>query len=115
MGVIGNTSEKVWEDGHRKVNLFGLISVHTMLLLGIVLLFLALGNVDFGEVMKNSVLRKQYVEHPFMGVLAAVFVTIGNAKSKKAIGNGKKFKATMLFYGLALIVVLSRLPFEKLF
>jgi hypothetical protein len=55
------------------------------------------------------------VEHPFMNIIAAVLVTIGNAKSKKAIGNGRKFKVSMIFFGLALILILSRLPFEKLF
>ncbi|WP_341227585.1 hypothetical protein [uncultured Arcticibacterium sp.] len=114
-GIIGNMSEKVWEPKHQKVNLFALIATHTMLLLGVVLLGMAMANADMGEIMKNAVARKQYVEHPMMGILAAVFVTIGNAKSKKGVGNGKRFKSSMIFYGIALILVLSRLPFEKLF
>ena len=114
-GVIGTNTEKVWENNHRKVNLFALIAVHTMLLLGIALLVLAMGNADMAAVIKTSVGRKQYVEHPAIGIIAAVLVTIGNVKSKKAIGNGKKFKSTMIFYSLALVIVLSRLPFEKLF
>jgi hypothetical protein len=44
-----------------------------------------------------------------------VLATIGNAKSKKALGNGRKFKVSFIFYGLALLLILSRLPFEKLF
>lgn len=114
-GIIGNMSEKVWESKHQKVNLFALIATHTMLLLGVVLLGMAMANADMGEIMKNSAARKQYVEHPMMGILAAIFVTIGNAKSKKGLGNGKRFKSTMIFYGIALLLVLSRLPFEKLF
>ncbi|MGR3810699.1 hypothetical protein [Jiulongibacter sp. NS-SX5] len=114
-GILGTTSEKLWEDKHRKVNLFALIATHTMFLLGIILMVLALSNADMGSIMKNAVARKAYIEHPTVGILAAVLVTIGNAKSKKEIVNGKRFKSTMIFFGLALLLVLSRLPFEKLF
>ncbi|MFT4735577.1 MAG: hypothetical protein ACI9DJ_001613 [Algoriphagus sp.] len=114
-GIIGTYTAKVWENNHRKVNLFALIAVHTMLLLGISLLVLAMGNADMAAVIKTAAGRKQYMEHPVIGIIAAVLVTIGNVRSKKAIGNGKKFKNTMIFYGLALVIVLSRLPFEKLF
>ncbi len=114
-GVMGTTGDKAWEDKHRKVNLFALIATHTMFLLGLVLLVLVMSNADMAGIMKNAMARKAYVEHPTVGIIAAILVTIGNAKSKKAIGNGKRFKSTMIFFGLALILVLSRLPFEKLF
>ncbi len=114
-GIKGNSGENMFEDKHRKINLFALIGTHTMLLLGLVLMFMALSNVDMGSIMKDAAARKAYIEHPTVGILAAILVTIGNAKSKKSIGNGKKFKATMIFFGLALVLVLSRLPWEKLF
>lgn len=114
-GFSGNSSEKLWEDKHRKINLFGLIATHTMFLLGIILLVLAMSNADMGAIMKNAAARKSYVEHPTVGIIAAILVTIGNAKSKKELGNGKKFRSTMIFYGLALVLILSRLPFDKLF
>jgi pantothenate kinase len=68
-----------------------------------------------GAAMKDGAIRKAVVEHPTMNIIAAVLVTIGNAKSKKAIGNGRKFKVSMIFFGLALVLILSRLPFERLF
>ncbi len=118
-GAIGSNSEKVFDDSHRKINLFALISTHIMLLLGIVLLIISPiaqnAFADMGAAMKDGAVRKAVVEHPTMNIIAAVLVTIGNAKSKKAIGNGRKFKVSMIFFGLALILILSRLPFEKLF
>ncbi len=114
-GFTGNSREKIWEDKHRKVNLFGLIATHTMFLLGLILMVLVLGNADMGAIMKDSAARKAYVEHPTVGIIAAILVTIGNARSKKEISQGKKFKATLIFYGLAFVLILSRLPFEKLF
>jgi hypothetical protein len=114
-GLIGTFSEKVWEGSHRKTNLFALIATHTMLLLGLVMLFITMSGADMGAIMKSSEARKAFVEHPTVGILAAVLVTIGNAKSKKGLGNGKKFKSTAIFFGLALLLVVSRLPWEKLF
>lgn len=114
-GILGTTSEKIWEESHRKVNLYALIATHIMLLIGIVLLSMAMSNADMSGTMKNAIARKQYVEHPMIGILAAILVTIGNSKSKKGIGNGKRFKSTLIFFGLALVLILSRLPFEKLF
>lgn len=118
-GVMGVTSEKIFEDAHRKTNLFALISVHTMLLLGILLLIISpaaqAAFSDMGATMKDSVSRKMYIEHPTTNIISAVLVTIGNAKAKKAIGNGKKFKTTLIFFGAALVLILSRLPWERLF
>jgi hypothetical protein len=118
-GAIGSNTEKVFDDSHRKINLFALISTHIMLLLGIVLLIISPiaqnAFADMGAAMKDGAIRKAVVEHPTMNIIAAVLVTIGNAKSKKAIGNGRKFKVSMIFFGLALVLILSRLPFERLF
>lgn len=114
-GLVGTFSEKVFSDSHRKTNMFALIATHTMLLLGLVLMIWTLSGADISALMKNAVSRKAYIEHPTVGILAAILITIGNAKSKKGIGNGKKFKSTAIFYGLGLILVLSRLPWEKLF
>ena len=118
-GIMGTTSERIFENSHRKTNLFALISVHTMLLLGILLLIISpnaqAAFSDMGLTMKDSYLRKTYIEHPTTNIIAAVLVTIGNAKSKKALVNGKKFKFSMIFFGAALLLILSRLPWEKLF
>ena len=118
-GIIGMSSEKAFEESHRKINSFALISTHTMLLLGIILLVVSpiaqTAFSDMGAAMKDAVLRKAIVEHPTTNIIAVALATIGNAKAKKAVGHGKKFKTTAIFFGLALLLILSRLPFEKLF
>jgi hypothetical protein len=118
-GAIGSNSEKAFDDSHRKINLFALISTHVMVLLGLILLIISPAALnafaDMGAAMKDGAVRKAIVEHPTMNIIAAILVTIGNAKSKKAVGNGRKFKVSMIFFGLALLLILSRLPFERLF
>ncbi len=118
-GIMGVTSEKIFEESHRKTNLFALISVHTMLLLGLILLAVSPGVESFinnyAVDKSNSVLRNMYMVHPTINIIAVILVTIGNAKSKKVIGNGNKFKFTMIFYGIGLLLILSQLPWARLF
>jgi hypothetical protein len=113
-GIIGTTSQKIFEEKHRKVNLFALIASHTQLVLGLILLVVSplaeMAFANMGEAMKNAELRKMIVEHPTSNILAVILVTIGNARVKRAIGNGKKFRQSMIFFGAALLLILSRIP-----
>jgi hypothetical protein len=115
-GIIGSTSETSFEEKHTKVNKFALIATHTMFLLGLILLFVSPGAqasfADMKLTMKDSILRKTYIEHPTINLIAVVLVTIGNARVKRAVGNGRKFKQTAIFFGLALVLILSRIPWS---
>lgn len=67
----------------RKVTLFTMIFFHIQLLIGIVMLVMKISSgLNMGEVMKNSALRFQFVEHPFSMLIAAVLMTIVNKKVK---------------------------------
>lgn len=114
-GAIGTSSEKIFDESHAKVNKFALIATHTMLLLGLILLFISPKGITafpMGEIMKDAQLRLQAIEHPTVNIIAAALVTIGNVKVKRAVGNGKKFKQTLLFFGLALVLILTRIPWS---
>lgn len=118
-GIMGASSQKVFDEKHAKVNKFALIATHTMFLLGIILLFVSpitqTAFADMKATMKDSTLRQYAVEHPTVNLIAVILVTIGNARVKRAIGNGKKFKQTMIFFGLALVLILSRIPWSAWF
>jgi hypothetical protein len=118
-GFIGTRTEKIFNETSRKINLFTLISCHVMLLLGLILLAVSPvaqeAFANMGAAMKNSVLRKAIIEHPFTNIIAVVLATIGNAKSKKLNSHGSKYKSSMIYFGLALVLILSRLPWEKIF
>lgn len=115
-GIIGSTSEKSFEGTHLKINKFALIATHTMFLLGLILLFISpitqSAFADMKTTMKDSTLRQYAVEHPTINLIAVVLVTIGNARVKRAVGNGRKFKQTAIFFGLALVLILSRIPWS---
>ena len=68
---------------------------------------------DFGAAMKNADLRFYAVEHILMMVIALVLVHIGRAKSKKATAPWKKHRNAAVFYGIALILILAAIPWDR--
>ena len=103
LGLLG---KKSYSDGNRKLNLFAMISVHTQLLIGIVLYFLSPFVQFTSETMKDASTRYWTVEHVSMMVIAIVLITIGHSRSKKAILPETKHKAIAIFYTLAFLIVL---------
>ncbi|GAB3931083.1 cytochrome B [Mucilaginibacter myungsuensis] len=102
---IGWLGKKEYKNGNRLINLFAMISLHTQLLIGIVLYFVS-PYVQFTKgVMKDAVGRYYTVEHWVMMLIAIVLVTIGHSKSKKAVTAEAKYKAIAIFYTIAILVV----------
>jgi membrane protein DedA with SNARE-associated domain len=90
--------------------MFAMISLHTQLLIGLVLYFTS-DKVQFIEGwMKSPLLRFYGMEHLAGMLIAIVLVTIGHSKSKKAVSSSDKFKAIKLWYVLALILILAFIP-----
>jgi uncharacterized membrane protein len=118
-GILGSSSQKAFEAKDANINKFALIATHTMFLLGLILLFVSpvaqSAFADMKAAMKDSDVRKAVVEHPFVNIIAVVLVTIGNARVKRAVGNGRKFKQTAIFFGIALLLILSRIPWGAWF
>jgi uncharacterized membrane protein len=118
-GILGSSSQKAFEAKDANINKFALIATHTMFLLGLILLFVSpvaqSAFADMKAAMKDSDVRKAVVEHPFVNIIAVILVTIGNARVKRAVGNGRKFKQTAIFFGLALLLILSRIPWGAWF
>lgn len=112
---------KEFEARDFRISLFALITMHIQLLIGIILYFTkdyftvieTVGGM--GEVMKNSDLRNLIVEHPTTMIIAVVLVTIGYSKHKKKLVSKPKFKLLSIFYTLALILVLAKIPWNLWF
>ena len=100
-----------------RISLFTLIVSHIHLILGIILFFAAdyiglIGDMGMGEVMKNATLRSNIVEHPITMIIAIVLITMGYSKHKKKLTSKSKFKMLAIFYSLALILVLAKIPWN---
>lgn len=104
-----------------RISLFALITMHIQLLIGIVLFFLKdyFGTIKevggMGEVMKNSELRDLIIEHPTTMIIAVALVTIGYSKHKKKLTSKPKFKMLAIFYTIALVLVLAKIPWNLWF
>jgi len=118
--LIGFFSKKEYGNNDFRISLFALIVTHLQLLIGLVLYFVApyfqaFSEVGMGGVMKDSTLRLYLVEHPLMMLIAVILITAGYSKHKKKLTSNAKFKTLAIFYTLATLFVLSRIPWTAWF
>jgi len=111
-GVTGKTP---FTAADSKAGLFFMILCDLQLLVGLILLFFVsplakAGLSDMGAAMKSPVLRFFTVEHEVMAVIAIALVHIGKSKIKKAASDAQKHKLGLIFFGLALVVILALIP-----
>jgi hypothetical protein len=102
-----------YTDNDKLVSILTLSFVHLQVVVGFVLYFIE-GKYKLFSQMSDAVSRMYALEHPLTMLIAAVLVTIGHSKSKKAIEDAKKFKTTYVFFGLALLLILIRIPWPFL-
>jgi|SRR5690606_34951915 len=100
-----------------RISLFALIVSHIQLLLGIVFFFASdylstIQEIGMGTVMGNADWRSKIIEHPFAMILAVVFITVGYSKHKKQLSSKRKFKFLAIFYTLALVCILAKIPWS---
>ncbi|TDQ33096.1 hypothetical protein [Zeaxanthinibacter enoshimensis] len=116
-GLVSNRMFTLEKD--YRVSLFALILSHIQLLVGLLLYFLspnglsAIQSLGMGGL--NSAARLLAVEHPFINILAIVLITIGWSRHKKFLDGKKKFRSIAIFYGLGLVLILSRIPWTQWF
>jgi NADH:ubiquinone oxidoreductase subunit 2 (subunit N) len=113
--LIGWTSKKEFSARDRKIAMFGLIATHIQLVVGLILYFVSpLGSAVFGQ-MKDAALRLTSLEHPLINIIAIISITIGWSKHKRAATNEAKFKSIAVFFGVGLLLILSRIPWSLWF
>ena len=112
--VIAYFGKHKHTEGHRKNGLILLIIAHTQFLIGGILYFLSpKSTVAFNDIslaMKNPDTRFYSIEHPLTMTIAIILITMAYSKSKKDISSHQKHKIKSIYFGLALVLILSRLP-----
>ena len=110
--LLGFSSKKEFTAKDRKIALFVLIFTHIQLVIGLITYFVSpLGLASFGQ-MSDKALRLTSLEHPLINIIAIVLITIGWSKHKKLTDATAKFKTFAVFYGLGLLLILSRIPWS---
>ena len=114
--IIKTAGSKEYSAKDFRISLFTLIVSHIQLLIGLILYFVSprfsLWSELGGGVMGNSLARLYLVEHPFVNIIAIALITIGYSKHKKKLTSNAKLKTIAVFYTIALILFLSRIPWS---
>ena len=116
--ITGKINGRDFESRDLRLSLFGLIFSHLQLLIGLILYFVSpwfdqWSNLGMGGVMKDAQTRLFLVEHPFTNILAIALITIGWSAHKHQSDPSKKFLRIALLYGLGLLLLMSRIPWDS--
>lgn len=110
-GWFGN---KTFTSTDKKLSLFALISVHTQLLIGLILYFISpvvqSSFADMGAAMQNTQMRFWAVEHIATNIIAIALITIGYSTAKRTYQDKTKFTRIALFYLIGFVLIMSAIP-----
>jgi len=108
---------RIYKSSDARIGLFLTIFTDLMLLIGIVLWFASdtwgysqIERRGMGEVMRDPAARFYAIEHLVGMLIAVVLIHIGKAQGKKNISDRAKHRRTMLFYLVALLIILASIP-----
>ncbi|HLP56708.1 MAG TPA: hypothetical protein VK151_16845 [Fluviicola sp.] len=100
----------LYEKSDKMINLFTMISLHTQLLLGLILYFTSPKVVFVEGWMKVSQARFYGMEHIAVMVIAIALITIGRRKAENAAEPAKKHKTIAVWYTVGLVLILASIP-----
>lgn len=92
------------------------IAADLMLVIGIVLWFVGdfgykqIQGRGMGEIMKDPIVRFYVVEHLAGMLIAVILIHVGKAQGRKSLSDRAKHRRTMIFYLVALLIILASIP-----
>ena len=115
--LIGRFSGRLFSSKDLRISLLGLIFSHIQLLIGFILYFVSPWFDQFSQlgmgIMKNAESRLYLIEHPLINIIAIILITMGWSMHKRQSDSSKKFLRIALFYGLGLLFILTRIPWNS--
>ncbi len=119
--MAGLITKREYKPKDFRLALLGLITTHLQFVFGLLLYFISgkiqwfNSDITIKEIMKSADLRLYNVEHPLVMIVSIALLTIGYSKHKKKLVSGPKFKFLAIFYSIALLLILSRIPWKYWF
>lgn len=101
---------------HKKIGLVLMICADVMLLVGLYQWFAGpwglknIQTVGFKEIMSNSYYRFFAIEHTTGMLLAIILIHLAYSYCKKTVTDAQKHKRSLLYYCLALLIILISVP-----
>ena len=115
--LIGRFSGRLFSSKDLRISLLGLVFSHIQLLIGFILYFISPWFDQFSQlgmgIMKNAESRLYLIEHPLINIIAIILITMGWSMHKRHLNSSKKFLRIALFYGLGLLFLLTRIPWNS--
>ena len=115
--LIGRFSGRLFSSKDLRISLLGLVFSHIQLLIGFILYFISPWFDQFSQlgmgIMKNAESRLYLIEHPLINIIAIILITMGWSMHKRQSDSSKKFLRIALFYGLGLLFLLTRIPWDS--
>jgi hypothetical protein len=113
--IKGLSAKADYSPFQKKWSLIFLSSLHLQLLVGLIMYFFLSPDTlaamsNFGAAMKNPELRFFAVEHAFVNIIAIAFAQAGSILVKRTIDSAVKNRRTLIFTGIAFILILSMIP-----
>ena len=113
--IGGVNTRRPWTPLDDRASLWFVSSMDLQMLLGL-LLYLWLSPVtrsafiDMAAAMRESSIRFFAVEHPVGMIVAIALAHVGRARIKKATDSETRHRRALVFYGLALVIMLLSIP-----
>ncbi|MEO7801031.1 MAG: hypothetical protein ABIR81_03485 [Ginsengibacter sp.] len=111
--IGGLSSKRNYSPGDNRSNFLFMLSCDIQLLLGLILYFVNSWFErlkDLGNNMKDAGNRFFTMEHALLMIIAWLLVHVGRSAVKKSATSNAKFKKTLNFFGLALLLILAAIP-----
>jgi hypothetical protein len=111
--ISGLASKRDYTSGDSRANFFFMLSMDIQLLIGLILYFGEdwfdrLKNI--GDNMKDTALRFFTLEHALLMLIAWILVHAGRVAVKKVGTPHSKFKRSLVYFGIALLLILIAIP-----
>ncbi len=111
--ISGLTGKREFLPADNRSNFFFMLGMDIQLLIGLALYFTGAWFErlqHLGENMKDANLRFFTMEHEFLMILAWILVHVGRVAVKKAAASSVKFKRSLIFFGITLLLILIAMP-----
>ena len=109
-GLGGN---RAYTPADGRSNFLFMLSMDIQLVVGLGLYFSGVWFDELkhlGDAMKDANLRFFTMEHEVMMIIAWILVHVGRVSVKKAVSSSSKFRRSLIFFGISLLLILIATP-----
>ncbi|MCS6907670.1 MAG: hypothetical protein RML93_07300 [Anaerolineales bacterium] len=114
---LGWLGKRSWSKRERIWGMIFNVAIDLQLVVGAFLYFISplttSAFANFAAAMQNAAQRFFVVEHGFAMLIAVVFAHLGSVLSRKATDDQGKFRRSVIWYTLALILILAMIPWDR--